>query len=112
MPEPRYSSSLGPPQASTISYPSFALSPAGPDRPQDDYLIRDSTLTVSIVVQDMDIPGFSIQKLQRAAVDLYDDLIPTTHDSALLHLLERFFLQWTASPISSTFTPVSFAAVG
>ena len=91
LPDPRTSSSIGLTPASDFSGARAPLSPADPDRLWADYLVRLSTLAVSVAIDGLDNQDFSIHEFQRAAVHTFKDLFPTTQDTALLPLLQIFF---------------------
>ena len=92
LPEPRLSSSLRPTPASVSSGIHAHFSPADPEKLQAEYLVRLSTLTVSVTIDGLDMQDFSIHDFQRDAVNMYKDLLPTTQDSALLLILEKCFV--------------------
>ena len=104
LPDPRTSFSIGLTLASDYSGARAPLSPADPDRLRADYLVRLSTLAVSVAIDGLDNQDFSIHEFQREAVHTFQDLFPTTQDTALLPLLQKIFLRY-ASSVSSSLRP-------
>ena len=86
---------------------------ADPERSQivSDFLERLSTLAVQdlqvgLKLAGLNLPGFSIQEFQRAAVASFQSLLP---NAPLLLLLETIFQTYTSAPTSM---PAAFRAIG
>ena len=64
IPEPRTFSSLGSTPAPDSPGARVLSSPADPERLQEDYLVRLSTLAVSVAIDGFDLHDFSIHDFQ------------------------------------------------
>ena len=89
---PRSSPSLGPTPTTVISGRHAPLPPADPERLQAEFLVRVSAFAVSVAIDGFDIQDVSIQAFQRDTVDRFKDLLPATQDTALLPMLQIFFV--------------------
>ena len=98
--------------ASPSSSRSFIL-PPGLERQGDSiFWIRLSTIAVTVAIQGLHLPGFSVLDFQLAAMNTFRTLRSMTQDSALLPLLVRFFRVQTACLDPSIPFPAAFADTG
>ena len=73
-----------------------------------NFLERLSSVAITVDLQGLQLPNFSIVTFQRNVLDQFGSLHPSSPDSALVKLVEQYFTTSTQPPSLAA----SFAAIG